>query len=164
MRTTTGESQASPGTADFQRVYAEQFPVMVRFAYLTTGSLDTAEDVVQDAFVQLHRNWHRVEQPVGWLRRAVANRCTSWVRRRILERRHAQTAEPTVSPVLSPDATAVRDALTRLRPRQRAAVFLRYYLDLPVAAIADTLDCRPGTVRSLLHRAHAVLKESLNEH
>lgn len=43
-------------------------------------------------------------------------------------------------------------------------MFLRYYLDLPEAAIADALGCRPGTVKSLLHRGLAVLKESLDEH
>jgi RNA polymerase sigma-70 factor (sigma-E family) len=160
----TRDTRNDPQDAGFRQVYAEQFPTMVRLAYLTTGSLPAAEDLVQDAFVQLHRHWERVEHPVLWLRRAVVNRCTSWVRRRMLERRHARTAEPRTLPGLSPDATAVRDAMARLRPRQRAAVFLRYYLDLPEAAIADALGCRPGTVKSLLHRGLAVLKESLDEH
>jgi RNA polymerase sigma-70 factor (sigma-E family) len=145
----------------FRRLYAEQFGGLVRLAYLTTGCMPAAEDVVQDAFVQLHRRWSRVEHPPAWLRRAVISRCTSWVRRRVLERRHSRTAEWVVVPGLSPDATAVRAALARLKPRQRAALFLRYYLDLPEAEIAEALGCRPGTVKSLLHRGLAVLKESL---
>jgi RNA polymerase sigma factor (sigma-70 family) len=59
--------------------------------------------------------------------------------------------------------TAVRAALARLRPRQRAAVFLRYYLDLSEADIADALECRPGTVKSLLSRALTALKEHLDD-
>ncbi len=163
MTMTTGTRTATDEAA-FRALYAEQFPILVRLAYLTTGSMPAAEDVVQDAFVQLHRHWHRVDVPTPWLRRAVVNRCTSWVRRRVLERRHAGTTEAVNTAALSPDATAVRQALARLRPRQRAAVFLRYYLDLPEAAIADALGCRPGTVKSLLHRGLAVLKESLDEH
>jgi RNA polymerase sigma factor (sigma-70 family) len=61
------------------------------------------------------------------------------------------------------DAPVVRQALARLKPRQRAAVFLRYYLDLPEAEIAAALGCRPGTVKSLLHRSLAILKEQLDE-
>jgi len=63
---------------------------------------------------------------------------------------------------LSPDAVAVRAALARLRPRHRAAVFLKYYLDLSEAEIAAALACRPGTVKSLLHRGLNVMKEHLD--
>jgi RNA polymerase sigma factor (sigma-70 family) len=47
------------------------------------------------------------------------------------------------------DAMAVREAVAALPDRQRAAVVLRYLADLPVAAVAEALDCAPGTVRSL---------------
>lgn len=62
-----------------------------------------------------------------------------------------------------PEGVAVRAALARLRPRHRAAVFLRYYFDLSELAIADALGCRPGTVKSLLHRGLTVLREQLDE-
>ncbi len=147
--------------ADFDEVYARHFAAMVRLAYVTTGSVPAAEDVAQEVFVAL---LHRpdVAEPAAWLRRAVVSRCTSWVRRRRLERRHAEQHPPPVPP-LGADALAVRQGLARLRPRYRAAVFLRYYLDLPEAEIADALGCRPATVRSLLHRAHATLRGYLDE-
>lgn len=44
-------------------------------------------------------------------------------------------------------------ALRRLPYRQRAAVVLRYYADLPEAEIAEALGCRVPAVKSLLHRA-----------
>jgi RNA polymerase sigma factor (sigma-70 family) len=70
---------------------------------------------------------------------------------------------PAADPSLGPEGAAVRAALVRLRPRQRAAVFLRYYLDLSETQIAETLGCRPGTVKSLLSRALSVLKENLDD-
>jgi hypothetical protein len=83
-----------PGVrADFDEVYARHFAPMVRLAYVTTGSVPAAEDVAQEVFVAL---LHRpdVLEPGAWLRRAVVSRCTSWVRRRRLERRHAEPQAP----------------------------------------------------------------------
>lgn len=60
----------------------------------------------------------------------------------MLERRHAHTqvsASVDASASLSPDAVAVRRALATLRPRHRAAVFLRFYLDLSEQEIAEVL-------------------------
>ena len=89
------------------------------------------------------------------------SRCTSWVRRRRLERRHATvTPEPVRRP--DEDTEVVRAALHKLTARQRAAVFMRFYLDLPEAQIAAALHCRPGTVKSLLHRALTAIKEDLD--
>jgi RNA polymerase sigma-70 factor (sigma-E family) len=150
--------------AGFRAVYAAQFTTLVRLAYVTTGGLPTAEDMVQDVFVDLYRRRATVTDPVSWLRRATVNRCTSWVRRRIVERKHAEVGPPSPNgQQLSPDAVAVRAALARLRPRHRAAVFMRYYLDLPEGDIADALGCRPGTVKSLLHRGLREMKERLDD-
>jgi RNA polymerase sigma factor (sigma-70 family) len=148
----------------FDEVYAAQYALMVRLAYVTTGSVPVAEDVVQEAFLELYRRWGDVNEPAGWVRRAVVSRCTSWVRRQLLERRHGHEADlPREYHPASVESVAVRSALARLRPRYRTAVFLRYYLDLPESAIADALRCRPGTVKSLLHRGLAILREHLDE-
>jgi RNA polymerase sigma-70 factor (sigma-E family) len=159
----TDAAGADPAAAGFEQVYLQQYEALVRLAYLTTGDPAAAEDVVQDACAELLRRWDRVRDPVAYLRRAVVSRCTSWVRRRVLERRHRATfsaaaLEP-ASTVPNADATAVRAALVRLAPRQRAAVFFRFYLGLPEAEIAAALNCRPGTVKSLLHRSLTILRE-----
>lgn len=148
----------------FDAVYAAHYAPLVRLAYVTTGSMPAAEDIVQDAFVEWLRRYADVESPVPYLRRAVVSRCTSWIRRRIVERRHAGVAGHPPA-VASPDrdAVAVRSALARISPRQRSAVFLRFYLDLSVPEIGAALDCPPGTVKSLLHRAMAVLHTHLGE-
>jgi RNA polymerase sigma factor (sigma-70 family) len=152
----------------FDPVYAAHYAPLVRLAYVTTGSMPAAEDIVQDAFVEWLRRYDIVESPLPYLRRAVVSRCTSWVRRRIVERRHAGVVghppgEP--SAAASPDghSVAVRSALARLSPRQRSAVFLRFYLDLTVPEIAEALDCPSGTVKSLLHRSLTVLHTHLGD-
>jgi RNA polymerase sigma factor (sigma-70 family) len=150
--------------AGFRAIYAAHFGNLVQLAHITTGGQPAAEDLVQDVFVDFFRRKDSVVDPVAWLRRATVNRCTSWVRRRMVERRHApRSGDAAVAGVaLSPDAVAVRAALARLGSRHRAAVFLKYYLDLSEAEIAAALGCRPGTVKSLLHRGLKVMKEHLD--
>jgi RNA polymerase sigma-70 factor (sigma-E family) len=159
-----GSAGGRGADAGFAAVYAAHYDPMIRLAGLTTGDLAAAEDIVQDAFVALYRRWPDVDEPAAWLRRVVANRSTSWLRRRMVARRHAgrHPAGPEVAPPPAAEDGAVRAALARLSARQRAAVFLRFYLDLSEAEIAVTLACRPGTVKSLLHRALRVLREVLD--
>jgi RNA polymerase sigma factor (sigma-70 family) len=89
------------------------------------------------------------------------NGCRSYGRRRAREHRHrVADVEPVV---FDAGAIAVREALQVLTPRQRAAVILRYFEDLPEREIAEVLGCRPGTVKSLLSRSIAKLKESLDD-
>jgi RNA polymerase sigma factor (sigma-70 family) len=147
----------------FDTVYAAHYAPLVRLAYVSVGSLPAAEDVVQDVFVEWYRRIDQVDSPAAYLRKAVVSRCSSWVRRRVLERRHAGTFDQ--PPVVPPDArtVAVRLALARLSPRHRMALFLRYYLDLSVAEVAETLDCPLGTAKSLLHRGLGHLQAHLGE-
>ena len=128
---------------------------MVRLAFLLTGSVEVARDVVQDAFVSVHRAWARVREPSAYLRRAVVNGCTSHHRRVFRARRVPET----VAPPVELGADELFDVLAALPARQRAAVVLRYWHDLDVRAIADVLGCRPGTVGWLLHRAISRLRE-----
>jgi RNA polymerase sigma factor (sigma-70 family) len=125
------------------------------------GDLAVAEEIVQDAYVQLYRTWSSVQYPLTYLRIAVVNGCRSHGRRRTVERRHRSPAREPV--VLDTTAIAIRDALEVLTPRQRAAVVLRYFEDLPERDIADALGCRPGTVKSLLSRSMAKLRRSLDD-
>ena len=169
FRDVTTARATAPALIDdiaFGELYRAQYGSLVRLAFVTTGSLPAAEDLVQEVFAAFYRRRDEVGAPVPYLRRAVISRGTSWLRRRMLERRRQHEAATWLAHgenPLGPDATAVRTAMTRLRPRQRAAVFLRYYLDLSEADIADALECRPGTVKSLLSRALAAMKEHLDD-
>jgi RNA polymerase sigma factor (sigma-70 family) len=96
-----------------------------------------------------------------YLRRTLVNLANSRFRRLRTEREHAQrrSAAPPLS--VTPDI-ASRDemwqALQRLPGRQRAAIVLRFYEDLPEAAIADVLRCPLGTVKALISRGLARLR------
>jgi RNA polymerase sigma factor (sigma-70 family) len=147
---------AAPAT--FEEVYARSYRRLTRIAHLMTGGNGVAEEVVQDAFVALYRRFDQVADPDGYLYRSVVNGAKARYRRRQVAERLSRVRQ--VSPdVAPPDIDETWQALERLSARRRAAVALRYYADLSVDEIADLLDCRPATVRSLLHRGLADLKE-----
>jgi DNA-directed RNA polymerase specialized sigma24 family protein len=82
MRATT-----QPGIED---LYREHALGLVRLALLLTGDRATAEDVVQDAFLGLHRHWDEVKDPgrvLAYLRTAVVNGSSSRYRRHLVARR-----------------------------------------------------------------------------
>ncbi len=137
--------------------YAQDRLQLVRVAYLMTGNRHVAEEVVQDAFLATVRSWSRVREPKPYVRTAVVNGSRSWLRRRKLERGHPQ-GRPEVS-LSSPDELS--DVLGRLKPRQRAAVVLRYYDGLSDTDIAEVLGCRATTVRTVIHRALGALRKEI---
>lgn len=134
---------------------------MVRLATLLVGSHHLAEEVVQDAFATVDERWERIDRPGAYLRTVVVNGCRAVLRRRELERRHDGMAAVENIEHLPTGLVELRDALNCLSNRQRVVVILRYFADLPDAEIADTLGCRPVTVRSLARRALAKLREEL---
>ncbi|HVM39556.1 MAG TPA: SigE family RNA polymerase sigma factor [Acidimicrobiia bacterium] len=138
-------------------LYRERYASMVRLAYLLTGSNEAAEELVQDAFVKVHRRWDRAYEPAAYLRTAVVNNCRSWHRRRFLERDRRPHAAPEAVEPSEPDH--MWEALGALQPRQRAALVLKFYEDLSEEQIASALGCRPGTVKSLVHRGLAELRK-----
>jgi RNA polymerase sigma-70 factor (sigma-E family) len=137
----------------------------IRLAYLLTGDHSLAEDLVQDAFVKLAGRFADLRDPGAfgaYLRTTVVNLARMRFRRNRLERAYLERArrEPMPDSAL-PDVDAydeMKRALLLLPIRQRAALVLRYYEDLPESQIAEILRCRPGTVKSLLSRGIAELR------
>ena len=144
------EQSEAVGTwpSGFVDMYRSRWAPMVRLARLLTGSDPAAEELVQDAFLRVRLQWDLVENPASYLRAAVVNGCRNYQRRRKIERRQI----PAVG-VADDDRFELRGALEALPMRQRSAVVLRYYEDLPEAEIAELLDCSVPAVKSLLHRA-----------
>jgi RNA polymerase sigma factor (sigma-70 family) len=150
---------APESTSDaIEELYRREWSALARVALLLTHSRWTAEEIVQEAFVRLQSAKGPIDNPAAWLRTVVVNQCRDTARRRA-------TADRT--PLPRPEAVVdahdeTSDALAKLPFRQHAAIVLRYHLDLPEAEIAVALDCRPSTVRSLVHRALATLREELS--
>jgi RNA polymerase sigma-70 factor (sigma-E family) len=170
------EPDHSLGTvqAALVRLYDGHYAELVRVAVLLVRDRETAEDVVQDAFVQLCRRWDRLEDPgsaVGYLRTSVLNGARSALRRRGVARRHA-TAQVDHAPVKHAPgadepalAAAQRDlvlaALHRLPRRQREVLVLRHYLDLPEGEIAQLLGISRGSVKTHASRGATALRAAL---
>jgi RNA polymerase sigma-70 factor (sigma-E family) len=153
---------------EYDDFYAALWPRLVRTAYAVAGDLGVAEDAVQTAFAKAYRSWRRIsrlEAPEAYVRRMAINEVLN--DRRLARRRHeVTTAEPPDRIGVGPDDPSGRDDLWRavssLPPRQRAVLVLRYYEDLSEQQIADTLGCRPGTVKSQASAALATLRTRLD--
>lgn len=144
----------SVGTDDFGAFYARHHRDMVRLAFLLTHRQEVAEDLVHDCFVRIHPRWGTIGNPGGYLRQSVVNACRSHHRR---SRREADDAGERAC-VDQPRADPLWDAMAHLPDRQRAVLVLRYFYDLSERDTAASLDCRPGTVKSLTSRALAALR------
>ena len=144
--------------SDLVEVYRVGYGKLVRLAYLLTGHAGVAEEIVQDAFVATHRIGDHLRDPYPYVRRAVVNRCRSWGRRYTVERAH----RPRPPDPAELAANEMWDALAALTDRQRTAIVLRFYEDLPDDRIAEVLDCRPSTVRSAIHRGLLSLRQVID--
>jgi RNA polymerase sigma-70 factor (sigma-E family) len=152
--------------------YAEfadsRLTALLRYAVLLTGDPHLAQDLVQETMVRVQLNWRRVaraDSPERYVRRMLTNQYVDWQRgswfKRVLLR--ADPAEPVAgAPVDHAQTAADRDQiwgwLARLPRRQRAALVLRFYEDLPDAEIAEVLGCAVGTVRASISRALTTLR------
>ena len=154
MGTTTAETE-DPASETFEAIYRAHYPAMMRLAFLLTGSNEAAEDLVHDVFVRAGSHLP-LDHPASYLRTAVVNACRSHHRRAVVARRHQPPAAPLVMPR---ELVDFRDVLLGLPLRQRAALVLRYFCDMADADIAELLACRPATVRSLVQRGLANLRE-----
>ena len=149
-------------------LYRRHFPEAARLAFLLTGDRVLAEDLAQEAFVRLTGRFAHLrnrEAFGAYLRRTVVNLVKNQFRRRAVERRYLEAERPRTPPAdLQPDVATselVRWALMELPPRQRLALVLRYYEDLSERQIGEAIGCAPGTVKSLLSRGTATLRERM---
>ena len=149
------------GDAGVARLFAAERVPMVHLATLLVGSPAVAEEVVQEAFVSVTKRWDQIDRPGAYLRTSVVNKCVSALRRRSVENLYQASAPAMWNPGIPEQLIELRAALARLSDRQRTVVVLRYFVDMPDANIAETLGVRPATVRSLAHRALAVLRKEL---
>jgi RNA polymerase sigma-70 factor (sigma-E family) len=150
-------------------LYTEQYRSLVRLALLLVHDVQTAEEVVQDAFVAMHTGWRRLrdtEKALAYLRQSVVNRSRSVLRHRTVVDRNAPkpapdepSAEHGAMALL--ERTAVIAALRELPERQREALVLRYYADLSEAQIAAAMGISRGAVKSHTARGMSALRTTL---
>lgn len=159
MKPSTGDVGGEVDAVD--ELFRARWGPSVRLATALTGDPSVAEELVQDAFLEVSRRWEEVDNPAGFLRTVLVNRCRNHRRRLGVGRRH-QPPPPRLT-VEDPDLDETWQLLAALPERRRAALVLRYYEDLPIADIAALLGCRPGAVASLLHRGLGDLRKVLRD-
>lgn len=154
---------------DLGELYEQHALEAVRVAYLLTGDAALAEDLVQDAFVRLIgrlAHLRHVDAFPAYLRSTVVNLSRMHFRRRKVERASLPALVSGLGHIEERDVAsieAVRSALLSLPHKQRAAIVLRYYCDLPDAESAIALGCSQATVRSLVARGRNRLGELMSE-
>lgn len=164
-----------PGDA-FERVVAEYGETLVSMAARLTGDPDGAQDVAQEAFIRLSREWRGTFTPSSqmtvWLRRTVHNLCVdasrAAARRSALHKSHARQRGSIQEPARGqggggiPDAAAdAADALRILPARERSLVALKVYEGLSYREISAVTGIPEGTIGYLLHEAMEKLAKHL---
>ncbi|MFD0687079.1 sigma-70 family RNA polymerase sigma factor [Actinomadura fibrosa] len=155
----------------YEELFTAHFWGLVRLATLLGA--DDAEDVVQDAFVRLHRRRRALRDQnaaLAYLRSSVCNASRSRLRHlRMARRRHAQLALPGAEGsaehhvVRDEDVRELLEGVAALPARQREVLVLRYWLDLSERDTAETLGIAPGTVKAHTARAIAALGKRLKD-
>lgn len=147
---------------EFSEYVAARRAALVRATVLLGCPVADAEDVVQTALAKCHRHWRtvqRADQPEAYVHRILVNtlhdaRARRWNGEIPTEQLPEVAAEPDQVTGL-----AVRRALAEMSPDHRAVLVLRYYVDLSERETAEVLGIAPGTVKSRLSRALAVLAQ-----
>lgn len=164
----TEASTESPGQETIEELFAALESPLLGYAFRCAGELETAEDVVQEAFMKLHAQFERVEKPRQWLYRTVHNLALN--RRRDAKKtvsidpepdRDCPTAADLADPALPPDAQMlrlegiglVRISLESLDARSRELVRLKFHDDLSYKEIAARTGLSTGNVGFILHHA-----------
>lgn len=137
---------------------------LLRLMWLVTGSLQEAEDIVQDAFLRVWERWYKVssmESPTGYLHHAAMNIFRNQYRRARLSLRRVIGADPPADAFgWVEDRISVSTALGRLTHKQRAALVLTDLLGYPADEAGRMLGVRGSTVRSLSSTARAALRDA----
>jgi len=171
-RATEGEADyptrpgaGSSAALDFGEVFAATYPRLVHILWFVLHDHELAEEIAQEAFIELHRQWRKVgayDRPDLWVRKVAlrqAQREAGRVRRRAWVERQFEAPDPVE---LDPRREELRAAIALLPPRQRAVVVLFYLEDRPMEEVADLVGCSTSTGFVHLHKARHRLAELLS--
>ena len=145
--------------------------MILRLAFSCLKNREDAEDVLQDVFVKLiehHPRFESGEHEKAWLIRVTINICRNrlrspWRRHKELDEAISETAFVEQWDSVLEDESGVMTAVMQLPQKYQEVIHLFYYEDCSISQIAAILRKKESTVRSLLHRARAMLKDSLKE-
>ncbi len=154
------------------QVFAVEESPLLRFAYGLTGQREAAEDLVQDAFLRLHKHWDEVENPRAWLFRSIRNLALNYLR----DNKCSTSLETTTQTgeeweTKSPDPEAIlgrleaigtlRLLIAELPEPDKTLISLKYSQDLKYDQIATHTNLTVSNVGYKLHHTLKSLAASL---
>lgn len=157
------------GNAALTVLHERHYAELVRIAVALVDTRTSAEDVVQQAYVDVLRRWEvvrEVDDALAYLRRAVVNGARDRLRRRRTRRlavwpHVVPEAGPEDDVVLAEEHRVVLAALAELPLRQREVLVLRHLSGLSEAGTAATLGISVSAAKSAAHRGIATLRDRL---
>jgi RNA polymerase sigma-70 factor, ECF subfamily len=145
-----------------------------RTALAITHNTQTAEDILQEVFLKLHRYSDSIDQSVTlspWLYRVTANLCYTYLTR---QKRWLTTLEGVLENIVAPSYNSpeaqtergelqalVQQAIDMLNPNHKIVIVLHYLADLSLKDIAEILQVPEGTVKSRLYYGRENLRKRL---
>ncbi len=151
--------------ADISRFVHEDYPRLVNAVALVTGSVDVAEELVQEATARAWDQASRgraIESLPNWVAAVALNLARSRWRRLAAERKaHSRFASRGSTPAPNEDRLEVEAAVASLPRRQREVAVLRYLIGMSTAETAEVLRISEGTVKNSLAKARVALAVSL---
>lgn len=169
----TNENLRAVDKPELESLFDEEEGHLVRFAYGYVRRREIAEELVQEAFLRLHRHWEGVELPRAWIYRAVRNLCLSWIRdhKRETVVDSSEVGSGLASGEAMPDEAAgkleaagmVRIFMAELEETDRELLRLKYTEDFKYAAIAAETGLSVGNVGYRLHHLLRGLATSLRQ-
>jgi len=159
--------------SEFQRFYADVFPILVRVVYRITNNMDAAEEICQEAFIRYYQRMDTIpdaQQGKYWIIRVAKNLALNHEKRKGRERRAYERSyhepKPTVesgevTALRGESADAVQQALDKLPDKLRSVLILKEYGELSYKEIGSILGISEGNVKVRVFRARERLLEFL---
>jgi len=153
------QTSVTQGGCEFTELVREHRAMVFSVAYHFLHDRELAEEIAQDIFLSLHRNWTSLQSAAHagfWLRKVAVQRAIDAARKR--QRRPQVALEDVAEPMLG---ETLRRLIATLAEAPRMALILRYQEDLDPAEIAELMAIPVGTVKSHLQRSLALLRQKL---
>jgi RNA polymerase sigma-70 factor (ECF subfamily) len=157
------QSAARDYQAELTACYLNHSANLVGYLVPLVGDVGIAQDLAQEAFVELFARWRSVQHPRAYVYMTATNLARTHWRRRERERTALAHVEQATADVAEAHDPWLWDLVQRLDARLRVPVLLHYYADLPVKDVADQLNLPVGTVKRRLHEARALLLDVVEE-
>ena len=149
---------------EFELFVQAERPKLLKIAAGMLGSLDEAEDAVQDSLIKMFQKWDSADNKPAYLYRILSHTC--------IDRLRARPKQQDIPPLYNSEETksstsarlAVRSALEMLKPEERAALLLREVEQLCYREIADVLGATVMQVTNWIYRGKTALREQLKPH